>query len=289
MVYFTFISLLKTLYINSLINKKISLFFLLFFSFSLNLFSIFPAFCQSQEVTLADSLFASSSTSLDSDSLTKKVRSDFSIGIRGGITRGWFEIANPEQNDKNTAGVGSVLTIFTNYRLNSHFSLQPELAIGRYRSNNTLYKVAFLEGTVDYSISTFDLNLMGLYSYSVTDWFSVSAEAGMSVAYSYSSFGKVVSPNNIRIGQIYDVDSNNQFEKVNYGAIIGINPSFNFKNVSLQTSIRYRYGLNNINTFDYSLNRYLANPDRTIQTRDILFQIGFLIPIYKKPKEVTDN
>ena len=225
---------------------------------------------------------------LDSASLLTRVKTNFSIGFRGGVTNGKFDIANPEKKDKNTFGAGSVITIFTNYKINSYFSVQPEIAIGRYRSNNTLYKIALLQGTVDYTISTFDLNILGVYSYPITDWFSVSAEAGVSAAYLYNSFGKVVAPN-IHIGGNYDVNSDNQFEKLNYGAIVGINPSFNFKNVSLQTSIRYRYGLNNINTFDYTTNRYLANSERTIQTRDILFQVGFLIPIYRKEKQTSKN
>lgn len=220
-------------------------------------------------------------STLDSTSIHPKIKTNFSIGFRGGITRGQFEIANQEQNDRNSAGVGSVVSFFINYKLNSHFSIQPEVALGRYRSNNTLYKIALVQGTVDYSISTIDFNLLGIYSYSITNWCSVSAEAGLSVARLYSSFGNVVAPN-IRVAPVYDVNSKNQFEKLNYGALIGINPSFHFKNVTLQTSVRYRHGFNNINTFDYTLNRYLNDSQRTIKTRDILFQVGFLIPIYKK-------
>ncbi|WP_157698942.1 porin family protein [Bernardetia litoralis] len=215
--------------------------------------------------------------------LPQKVRTNFSLGFRGGITNGQFEISNPEKNDKNASSTGSVLTFFANYKINSHFSVQPELAIGRYRSNNTLYRIALLQGTIDYTISTFDLNLMGIYSYPITDWFSLSAEAGVSAAILYSSFGKVIAPNT-RITGKYDINSDNQFEKFNYGAIVGIIPSFHLKNATIQASARYRYGLNNINSFDYKLNRYLANAERTIQTRDILFQVGFFIPIYRNAK-----
>ena len=283
MLYFSSKKTHNTLIFNKLEKKLFSLLFLILISILINLFSNSYAFSQSQSDTTQDSSPKNEAISLDSTSLTKKIKTKFSIGFRGGITNGRFEIATPKKNDKNSVGMGSVFTIFTNYRLNSHFSIQPELAVGRYRSDNTLYQIALLQGTVDYSISTFDLNLMGVYSYPLTDWISLSAEAGLSAAYLYSSFGKVIAPN-LNVGGNYDVNSDNQFEKVNYGAIVGLNPSFIFKNITLQTSIRYRYGLNNINTFDYKLNRYLADTERTIQTRDILFQIGFLIPIYKKAK-----
>ncbi len=275
----------NNLYISILQKNYTSLLLFLLFSILANLFFNSLAFCQSQEMDSSDSTKITSSTSLDSALLPKKTRSNFSIGFRGGISRGKFEIANPETTDKNSGAVGSVITIFTNYKINSHFSIQPELAIGRYRSNNTLYQIALLEGRIDYTITTFDLNLIGLYSYSITDWFSVSAEAGISAARTYKSFGKVIAPNVFIGAGNYDVNSTNQFEKMNYGTLLGINPSFRFKNVTLQTSIRYRYGLNNINTFDYKLNRYLTNSDRTIKTRDILFQVGFLVPIYKKVKQ----
>jgi hypothetical protein len=271
------------LYINHLTKKIIYLFILVLFGILLNLFSSSLAFCQSESILSNDSTQINSSNSLDSTLLPKKIQTKFSIGFRGGITNGQFKIANPEKNDKNDPSTGSVLTFFTNYRINSHFSIQPELAFGRYRSDNTLYKIALLQGTIDYTISTFDLNLMGIYSYAITDWFSLSAEAGFSAAYLYNSFGKVVAPN-LRVAGNYDVSSDNQFEKLNYGALVGISPSFKLKNVSLQTSLRYRQGLNNINSFDYRFNRYLANPERTIQTRDILFQVGFIIPIYRNVK-----
>ncbi|WP_338760382.1 porin family protein [Bernardetia sp. ABR2-2B] len=218
---------------------------------------------------------------LDSASLPQGKRRSFSFGLRGGISIGKFSIANAQENDQNETGVGSAITFFTNHRISSHFSIQPEINIGNYRSNNTLYQVALTEGTVDYSISSYDFNLLGVYSYPIKDWFSVSLEAGGSVAYLHSSFGKVIAPN-IQLGSFYDVDSDNQFEELNYGLLVGIVPSFNFKNVSIQTSLRYRYGLNNINTFDYRLNRYLSNPERTIQTRDFIIQIGFFVPFYKK-------
>jgi len=269
-------------------NKYPLLFLLLFISFT-NLFFNSLTFAQSETSSSQDSVSLTSVSSLDSTLVAKKIKSKFSIGFRGGLSSGKFEIANPEQNDKNSSGLGSVLTVFTNYKLNSHFSVQPELAVGKYRSNNTLYRIAFVEGIVDYAITTFDFNLMGIYSYSITDWFSVSAEAGGSVARLYSSFGKVIAPN-ITIGAgIYDVNSDNQFEKLNYGLLVGLNPSFNLKKVTVQTSIRYRHGLNNINSFDYKLNRYLTNPERTIQTRNILFQIGFLIPIYTKVKQELES
>lgn len=273
------------LFISVLKKEKKSLFFFLLFSIFINLFFNSSALCQSETIILSDSTQKNSSSSSDSSSVLPKVRSKFSIGFRGGITSGQFEIANPAKNDKNDAIAGSVLTIFTNYKINSHFSIQPEFALGRYRSDNTLYRIALVEGTVDYTISTLDLNIIGIYSYSITDWFSVSAEAGISAAYLYNSFGKVIAPN-LRINERgnYDVNSDEQFEKLNYGAIVGINPSFNFKNITLQTSIRYRYGLNNINSFDYRFNRYLADSERTIKTRDILFQVGFFIPIYKRMK-----
>lgn len=268
----------KNLSINHLTIKKTSLFFLFCFGILINLFFNSLAFCQSQTTNSNDSIQINSTNSLDS---IKKIKTNFSIGFRGGLTNGRLEIANAEESDKNAPSVGSVLTLFANYRLNSHFSIQPEFGIGRYRSDNTSYRIALLQGTIDYTISTFDFNLIGIYSYPITDWFSLSAETGVSAAFLYSSFGKVVAPN-LRITGNYDINSDTQFEKINYGAIIGLNPSFNLKNVSIQTSIRYRYGLNNINSFDYTLNRYLANPERTIQTRDILFQIGFMIPIYRR-------
>ncbi|WP_338815375.1 porin family protein [Bernardetia sp. Wsw4-3y2] len=255
-----------------------------------NLFFISSAFSQSQGGNTNDSLqieALSSSASLDSALLTKKIRTNFSIGFRGGISIGKLEIASPLENDQNTTGIGSSITVFTNYRINSKFSIQPEINVGKYRSNNTLYQIALTEGKVDYSISTYDFNLLGVYSYSIKDWFSLSLEAGGSVAYLQNSFGKVVAPN-IHVGGFYDTNSDNQFEKLNYGAIIGIVPSFNFENISIQASIRYRYGLNNINTFDYKLNRYLSDSERTIQTRDIIFQIGFFVPIYKKEKVIGE-
>ncbi len=273
----------KNLYINHLINKNHSLLFLLCFGILINLFFNSFAFCQSPTTTTSDSIQINSTNSLDSTLLAKKIKTNFSIGLRGGLTNGRLEIANAEESDKNGSSVGSVLTFFANYKLNSHFSIQPEFGIGRYRSDNTSYRIALIQGTIDYTISTFDFNLLGIYSYSITDWFSLSAEAGVSAARLYSSFGKVVAPN-LRITGNYDLNSDNQFEKMNYGVLVGLNPSFNLKNVSIQTSVRYRYGLNNINSFDYTLNRYLANPERTIQTRDILFQVGFMIPIYKKAK-----
>lgn len=288
MVYFLNTNQLKQLIINILEKKILFLLFLFLVGILINFFSISLAFCQSQTDTITDSVQIKFSNSLDSTLLPKKVKTNFSIGFRGGITNGQFEISNPNKSDRNDASTGSVFTIFTNYRINSHFSIQPELAIGRYRSNNTLYKIALLQGTIDYTISTVDLNIIGIYSYSITDWFSLSAEAGISAAQLYSSFGKVIAPN-LLLGFNYDVNSDNQFEKLNYGAIVGINPSFNLKNVSIQTSVRYRYGLNNINSFDYTLNRYLANSERTIQTRDILFQVGFLIPIYRNAKLVINK
>lgn len=291
MSYFTQKITCKVLVVRFLAKKILSLLILLFIGSGINLFSNSYAFCQSQRTDRIDSTQINSSFSLDSALMPTKIKSKFSVGFRGGITNGRFEISNPEENDKNEPSAGSVLTFFANYRLNSNFSIQPELAIGRYRSNNTSYRIALLQGTIDYTISTFDLNLMGIYSYKITNWFSLSAEAGVSAARLYSSFGKVIAPN-VRIAGNYDVNSDNQFEKLNYGLIAGITPSFNLKNVSVQTSIRYRHGLNNINTFNYTLNRYLANPERTIQTRDILFQVGFFIPIYKKAKlkkPVTSN
>ncbi|WP_375559046.1 porin family protein [Bernardetia sp. OM2101] len=281
MVYSTHKNNYKALSVNYLSQKTFSLIILLFVGIFINLFSTSYAFCQSEST---DSTQINSSIPLDSVLLAKKIKTKFSIGFRGGITNGQFEISNPEENDKNSPSTGSVLTFFTNYRLNSHFSIQPELVIGRYRSNNTSYRIALLEGTVDYTISTFDVNLIGIYSYQITDWFSLSAEAGVSAARLYNSFGKVLAPNPRVEVLNYDVNSDNQFEKLNYGAIVGITPSFNLKNVSIQTSVRYRYGLNNINSFDYRLNRYLANPERTIQTRDLLFQVGFFIPIYRRAK-----
>lgn len=279
MLYFLSKNQFKELYISSLLLKKYFLIILFLFSFSSSLFSNSFVFGQSQDTLSINSVSTASSISLDS-ALVQKTRSDFSIGFGGGLTRARFAIDNPQSNDKNESTIGSVLTIFTNYRINSNFSIQPELAFGRYRSNNTLYQLALLQGTVDYTISTFDLNLLGLYSYSITDWFSISAQAGLSAAYLHNSFGKVIAPN-LRLGSNYDVNSDNQFKKLNYGALVGINPSLNFKNVSLQASIRYRHGLNNINSFDYTLNRYLSDSERTIKTRDIIFQIGFLIPIYR--------
>lgn len=279
---------LKELYISILQKKLTSLLFFLLFSIFSNLLFNSLAFCQSPIISATDSLHFSTSNSLDSTLLPKKIRSNFSIGFRGGITSGRFEIANPQKNDKNSSGIGSVFTVFTNYKLNSHFSLQPELALGHYVSHTTLYKIALLQGTVDYTISTLDLNLIGIYSYSITDWLSISAETGLSGAGMYNSFGKVVAPNVVVEGENYDVNSDNQFKKLNYGVLVGINPSFSFKNVTLQTSIRYRHGLNNLNTFDYKLNRYLVDSDRTIKTRDIIFQVGFLIPIYKKAKQEVE-
>jgi len=281
MVYFSSKNYDKHLFFSTLTTNYLSLRFLIVLIGFFYLFFNSFAFAQSETIIGSDSIQTTDSTSLDSALLAQKIKSKFSIGFRAGVTNGRFEIANPETNDRNSSNLGSVITIFTIYQLNSNFSVQPELAIGRYRSNNTLYNLATLQGTIDYAISTFDLNLMGVYTYPITNRFSVSAEAGFSAALLTNSFGQVVAPNNVHIGANYDVNSDNQFEKLNYGAIIGINPSFSLKHVTLQTSIRYRHGLNNINTFDYRFNRYLANPERTIKTRDILFQVGFLIPIYK--------
>lgn len=274
----------KSLFINNLTKTKLSFFLILFLGNLINLFSISFVFSQSDTTFIETS---DPSTPLDSTLLPQKTKAAVSLGFRGGITRGRFEITNPEEADQNDAGTGSVLSFLVNYRFNSHFSLQPELSLGRYRSDNTLYKTALREGRVDYTLSTFDLNLLGIYSYPIKDWLSISAEGGISAAYLFSSFGKVVAPNEFLVPS-YDVNSDQQFEKLNYGAIVGISPSFNFKNVTLQTSIRYRHGLNNINSFDYSLNRYLANEERTIQTRDILFQVGFLFPLYRKVKVISN-
>jgi hypothetical protein len=276
-------SQIKDLSINTLKENKASLFFLLLFSTLINLFPSSFAFCQSQTTTEVDSVALISSNSLDSSLLAKKIKTNFSIGIRSGVTYRQFEIANSERNDKNAGGIGSVFTLFANYAINSKFSIQPEVALGRYRSDNTLYKIALVEGTVDYTISTFDLNLLGIYSYPITDWLSLSAEIGGSVNYQYNSFGKVVTPT-ILTSVSYDVDSNNQFEKFNSGLLVGITPSITLKRITFQASARYRYGLNNINAFDYRLNRYLADSKRTIQTRDILIQIGILVPIYRNAK-----
>ena len=123
--------------------------------------------------------------------------------------------------------------------------------------------------------------MIGIYSYPIKDWFSLSAEIGISGAYQQNSFGNVIAPNAIIENIMYDVNSDNQFKKLNYGALLGINPSFTFENVTIQTSIRYRHGLNKSILWNYRFNRYLNNSERTIKTRDILFQIGFLIPIYR--------
>lgn len=281
---------LKHLCINHFHTNYFNLFFLLLFSLLTNLFFISSAFSQSQDGNTNDSLqidALSSSASLDSALLPKKIRRNFSIGFRGGLSFGKLKIANPLEKDQNTTGIGSSITVFINYRFNSKFSIQPEISVGKYRSNNTLYQIALTEGKVDYSISTYDFNLLGVYCYSIKDWFSISLEAGGSVSYLQNSFGKVVAPN-IHVSAFYDTNSDNQFEKLNYAAIVGIVPSFNFENISIQASIRYRYGLNNINTFDYKLNRYLSDSERTIQTRDIIFQIGFFIPIYKKVKVISE-
>ncbi len=278
----------KALYISDLTKKINYLFFLIVFIIFSFLFLDSFAFSQSQaqsQAILTDSVEQNLSTSLDSslveNTIEKRRRASFSVGFRGGVTISRFEIANPASIDKNEFNVGSVFTVFTNYSINSRFSIQPELALGRYRSNNTLYRIALSEGIVDYTISTLDFNLIGIYSYPLKDWFSISAEAGLSAAYQYNSFGKVVAPNAVIENITYDVNSDDQFEKLNYGAILGLNPSFTFENVTIQTSIRYRHGLNNINSFDYRFNRYLTDSERTIKTRDILFQIGFLIPIYR--------
>jgi hypothetical protein len=285
MVYFTSKKLYKLLFINALIKNYPFLFFFLFFSFLVLFYPSSSAFCQVQGTTMNDSISEKSSNSLDSNSLPQKTTPKFSIGLRGGFNIGNFKIANPKIIDKNTSSLGSVLSILANYRINSKFSIQPEFVFSSYKSNNTLYEVAFSQGIIDYSISSFDLNLIGVYSYPITEKLSVSAEAGISTAYLYSSFGKVINFDNLILGQNYNVNSDDQFEKLNYGAIVGITPSFQFKKINFQASIRYRYGFNNINTFDYRLNRYLTDSQRTIQTRNILFQVGVLVPIAKKVKK----
>ncbi len=270
----------KLLTTNYLKKSNPFLLFLFLVGVLLNLFFSNSAFCQPDTVSPSDSIELQVPILLDSTLLRKKIKTDFSIGFRGGITNGRFLIANPEQSDQNSSSAGSVLSVFVHYNINPRFSIQPELAMGRYRSNNTTYTLALLEGTIDYVVSTLDFNLMGIYTYPINDMFSLSAEAGFSAASLYRSFGKVIAPNSRGLVR-YDIDAKSQFEKLNYGAIVGICPSLNLKNVNIQASIRYRYGLNNINAFDYSLNRYLSNPERTIKTRDILFQVGFFIPIYK--------
>jgi len=129
----------NSLFIKHLYKKTPFILFLFLIEILINLFFNSFVFCQSQTTSTNDSLQINAFNSLDSTLLPKKIQSNFSIGFRGGITNGQFEITNPEENDKNAPSLGSVLTIFTNYRINSHFSIQPEFGFGRYRSNNTLY------------------------------------------------------------------------------------------------------------------------------------------------------
>lgn len=271
----------KHLTINTLEKVFFKLLLLFFLGNLISVFSSSTVFGQSDTTAIEDS---SLDVRLDSTLSPKKIKSKVSIGLRGGITRGMFEIANPEEADENAAATGSMAMLFINYRIKPSFSIQSEITSGRYRSNNTLYRTALRQGRVDYTLSTIDLNLIGVYSYPIKNWLSISAEAGFSVSYLHNAFGKVIAPNSLGVGS-YDVNSDNQFEKLNYGAIVGISPSVKLKgNVLLQASIRYRHGLNNINTFDYKLNRYLADEERTIQTRDVTLQIGFLFPIYRNVK-----
>ena len=283
MAYFSSKKVCRMLIINYLYGRKRTLAFSLLVGTFINLFFYFSVFSQSETFKTFESIkpVEDKTVYLDSASLQKRTKTSFDLGFRGGITFGRFDITNPERNDNNATNLGSALTLFATYKINSDFSIQPELALGRYRSNNTLYRVALLEGTIDYTISSFDFNVVGAYSYPVTDWFSLTAETGLSASILYNSFGKVVIPN-ASIGTNYYVDSDEQFKNLNYGILVGTTPSFRFKSVTLQTSIRYRYGLNNINSFFYTLNRYLANSERTIKTKDIILQIGFLIPVYKK-------
>ena len=117
MVYFISKNEFKTLYINTLCEKKQFVFFFLFVSFFSTLFFNSFAFGQSENSTLNDSLPITSSYSLDSTLLPQKTRSNFSVGFRGGITNGRFGITNPEENDKNDPISGSIITVFTNYKI----------------------------------------------------------------------------------------------------------------------------------------------------------------------------
>lgn len=205
------------------------------------------------------------------------------IGFRLGFTLNRFSIANADESDKNGIGAGfPLLSGFYNYQINPKWSVQTELGLMRYRSYNTLYKIANLTGTVDYSVEAIEGAILGVYTYPLPNAkFTIRGEFGTGVGYVWNATGTVRALN-LELGTLYTINTLSQFKHINVGALLGVSAQYHLKHVYLIGSMRYRQGLMDLNDYDPTANRYLAYGEKRILPQNLVFQFGLGIPIVKK-------
>lgn len=159
-----------------------------------------------------------------------------SFGIKAGVN---FSNLYVEKVSDEKVRVGFNVGIYANLPVGSKvFSIQPELAYTT-RGNRTTYDNAVMgRGEVKYNLNYLELPLMAVFT--LGDYFNI--HAGAYAAYLISS--NITSDGDLG-KYTHDLDEG-QFNRFDYGPVVGLGFTTDLSGVGLGGGVRYNYGLRRI-------------------------------------------